>query len=221
MEDIQKDSFQEKIIGFLKQNILVSALFCGGMILLGVGLIQYLARSSNNNSGAEFVGANSVEFVSGQGVEETSTSAQQKVFVDISGEVENPGVYQLDGNARVQDALTAAGGLGVDADRKYISKSVNLASPLKDGMKIYVPKTGETPVASVFSLSTTTTEQSGPGIVSINSASQSELEALPGIGPVTAGKIINLRPYSSTEELLTKKAVGKSVYEKIKDAIGL
>lgn len=212
MEDVRHNLLQEKILGFLKQNILISALFFGGVILLGIGLIQYFANSNNNNSG--------VEFISGQGVEGASISAQQKIFVDISGEVENPGVYQLDGNARVQDALTAAGGLGVDADRKYISKSVNLASPLRDGMKIYVPKTGEAP-SQVSGVSGQVLGEENTSLVSINSASQSELEALPGIGPVTVGKIISGRPYSSTEELLTKKAVGKSVYEKIKNSIGL
>ncbi|MFI5265545.1 MAG: ComEA family DNA-binding protein, partial [Candidatus Levyibacteriota bacterium] len=117
-----------------------------------------------------------------------------------------------------QDAFIAAGGLNSSADRNYVARSINLASPLKDGMKIYVPKLGEAPSNSISS-STSTSNGSGP--VSVNSASQEALEALPGIGPVTAGKIIAGRPYSSVDELLTKKAVGKSVYDKIKDSISL
>lgn len=211
VDDSYNNSLQEKIFGFLKKNILISVLFFGGLIFLCGGLIQYFLHINTNASG--------VEFVSGQDVKSASTSAE-KVFVDVSGEVQNPGVYELDSSARVQDAFLAAGGLGPDADRDYIAKSVNLASPLKDGMKIYVPKVGEAPASSGTANTSGSTVNSS-GLVSINSASQSDLEALPGIGPVTAGKIIAGRPYSSTEELLTKKAVGKSVYDKIKDQISL
>lgn len=212
MEDGEKISLQDKILGFFRNNILISLLFFGGLIFLGGGLIQYLVHSSAPSSG--------VEFVSGD-VKGTSTSAStDKIFIDVGGAVEKPGVYQLDSNARVQDALSAAGGLGADADRDYISKSVNLASSIRDGMKIYIPKVGEAP-SQVSGASVQVLGGGSQGQVSINSASSSELEALPGIGPVTASKIISLRPYSSVEELLTKKAVGKSVFEKIKDSISL
>jgi len=59
------------------------------------------------------------------------------------------------------------------------------------------------------------------GLVSINSGTQAELEELPGIGPVTAGKIIDNRPYGSVQELLERKIVGKTTFEKIKDLITL
>lgn len=219
MEDVEKISLSEKILGFFRKNILISLLFFGGLIFLGGGLIQYLAHSNSNNSG--------VEFVSGDVQGASTSAATDKVFVDVSGEVQKPGVYQLESASRVQDALAAAGGLSADADRDYIARSVNLASPLHDGMKLYIPKEGEA-ASQELGASNSINRGSGQmpdsgiqGLTSINSASQSELEALPGIGPVTAGKIISLRPYSSVDELLSKKAVGKSVYEKIKDSISL
>ena len=57
------------------------------------------------------------------------------------------------------------------------------------------------------------------GLININTATQTELEALPGVGPVTAGKIIDGRPYQTLEELKTKKAVGNALFEKIKDKL--
>lgn len=206
MEEDNHISLQEKVLEFLKQNTLVSGLFFGGLIFLGIGLIQYLANANNSNS---------VEFVSAQDVKSASVSAE-KVFIDVSGEVQNPGVYKLESTARVQDALVAAGGLGVNASRDYIAKSINLASPLKDGMKIYIPKAGEMPSSASSVVNTANTSS-----ISVNSSSQSELEALPGVGPVTAGNIIAGRPYSSVDELFSKKVVGKSVYDKIKDNISL
>lgn len=182
------------------------------MIFLGIGLIQYFSGTESQ-----------IEFQKGSEVEAASTSANTgKIVVDVSGEVVNPGVYKLSSDARVQDAITAAGGLSTSADAAYIAKSVNLASVLKDGIKIYIPRVGEAPVqTTVMGATTEGSGDASSGMISVNSASSSELESLPGIGTVTAGKIINGRPYGSIEELLSKKIVGQSVYEKIKDSIGL
>lgn len=136
--------------------------------------------------------------------------------VDVSGAVKKPGVYKISGEVRIEDAIKAAGGFSEDANGDYISKYINLAQKLSDGAKIYVPKTGEQISAG------TTSSVAGTSVaakVNINNASQVELEALPGIGPVTASKIISDRPYGSVDELLSKKVVSKSVFEKIKDQI--
>ncbi|MBP9719246.1 MAG: ComEA family DNA-binding protein [Candidatus Levybacteria bacterium] len=151
------------------------------------------------------------------------------IVVDVSGGVLAPGVYRLSDNARVEDALHAAGGFSSDADLDWTQHSLNLAAKVTDGMKIYIPRIGEemqsvTESNSAAAGGGTTMGVAGVstnGMVSINSASSSELEALPGIGPVTAGKIIDNRPYGSIDELLSKKAVGKSVYEKIKELVSL
>ena len=92
-----------------------------------------------------------------------------------------------------------------------------MAAKLIDGQKVYVPTTSE----QVVSGQGLVVGQSQNGLISINSGTQAELESLPGVGPVTAQKIISLRPYGSVEELLSKKAVSNSVYAKIKDLVSL
>lgn len=130
--------------------------------------------------------------------------------VDISGAVVKPGVVEIPADSRIQDVLITAGGLDAKADRIYVSRYINLAQPIQDGMKIYIPFEGE----PAF-----TESSGGQGSYNINNSSQSKLEELPGVGPVTAGKIIAGRPYGSIEELLSKKVISKSVFEKIDDQI--
>lgn len=144
-----------------------------------------------------------------------------KIKIDIEGAVVNPGVYELVSSARVQDLLIAAGGLSAVADREWLNKNLNLAAKLVDGGKIYIPQIGEVKsgrgeggqgggIIAGANLQTT---------VNINNATLDELDRLPGIGPVTAQKIIENRPYQTTEEILSRKIVGKSTFEKIKDKI--
>ena len=140
--------------------------------------------------------------------------------VDVSGAVVNPGVYTLPGEARIEDALKAAGGVVESADPIHLSKSVNLAQKVSDGMKIYIPKAQEAG-ASAISPASPGIQATGNTPVNINAAAASELDQLPGIGPVTSQKIIDNRPYGGIEELLTKKAVSRSVYEKIKDKVSV
>lgn len=211
MELEVSSNLQDRIISFLKNNLLISTVFFIGLIFLVIGLIQFLGRSSDEN--------NSIKFESDKEVKAAETSSAAKIFVDVSGEVRKPGVYELDPGSRIKDALDKADGLTFSADKEYISKTLNLAQKLTDGAKIYIPGLGEE--APIVSNSSLGNQGSQTGLISINSGSQSELESLPGIGPVTAQKIINLRPYSSINELLDKKAVGKSVFEKIKDLVSL
>lgn len=132
--------------------------------------------------------------------------------VDISGAVVKPGVVEIPADSRIQDVLITAGGLDAKADRMYVSRHINLAQPIQDGMKIYVPFQGEAGIAG-------SEQVEASNSFNINNASQSKLEELPGVGPVTAGKIIAGRPYGSVDELLANKIVSKSVYEKIKGQV--
>ncbi len=201
----QEFLFQDKIFKFIRSNLLILGLFLAGVIFLSIGLIQFF--------GAKKV---AIEFEKSSGLESLRPGGESKIKVDIEGEIIHPGLYELPGDARVQDALIAAGGLTSEANRKII----NLAAKIADGQKIYVPSVGETGSVQVLS-GYSSSEVSPGGVISVNSATQSELEKLPGIGPVTAGKIIDNRPYGSIEELLSKKVVGKATYEKIKELISL
>ena len=206
--ELSEKSFQDKLLVFAKQNFLILGLFLGGLILIGIGLIQMLGTQTA-----------SVKFEKGTSVLGSGDSGDSgsKIKVDVEGEVIKPGVYELSNDARVQDALIAAGGLTSDASRK----AINLAAKIADGQKIYVPAIGETVSANVISGSVGGSNNTSNSIISLNSSSPSELEQLPGIGPVSAQKIIDNRPYTLLEELLSKKVVGKTTYEKIKDLISL
>ena len=148
---------------------------------------------------------------------ESIVETQKMISVDVSGAVKNAGVYQLSLDSRVEDAINAAGGFSQSANQEYISKYLNMAQKLSDGSKVYVPAEGESaPVGARQGIVAGSQTQSK---VNINTSTQAELEALPGIGPVTASKIISDRPYQAIEDLLNRKVVTKSVFEKIKDQI--
>lgn len=162
---------------------------------------------------------------------ESSGSAELKklIMVDIGGGVNNPGVYKIPEGSRIWDAITTAGGLSEQANTELIEKTINRAARLLDGAKVYIPLHNETSHNNkeVIKESDDITSYNnsmdikGDSIVSINEASQSELEGLPGIGPVTAQKIIDHRPYMNLEELQQKKIVGKKLYEQIQSRVSL
>lgn len=135
--------------------------------------------------------------------------------VDVSGEVLNPGVYALNNDSRVEEALRAAGGITADADLNFVSKQLNLAQKLQDGMKIYVPKFSDPDKGNTDSNSASSSQ------ININSASAAQLDTLPGIGTATAQKIIDNRPYFQPEDLISKKILSKSSFNKIKDKISV
>lgn len=143
------------------------------------------------------------------------------IVVDISGEIESPGVYMLQDGSRIFDAVEAAGGLTKNADINYI----NRAEILTDGIKIYIPSIEETlgsqPAAaagmrtSVGSIYST--------LININTASSEELQQIPGVGPSTAEKIIAYRTthgkFSSVDELINISGIGAKTLEKMKGYI--
>lgn len=140
-----------------------------------------------------------------------------EVKVDVSGAVVSPGVYILSVDARVEDAIKAAGGVLNSVNSDYLAKNVNLAQKITDGMKIYVPSEQETASQNILSQSPASSIQNS--LINVNTASLADLDKLPGVGAVTAQKIIDNRPYSGIEELLTKKALTRSLYEKIKGMV--
>jgi competence protein ComEA len=178
-----------------------------GLILIGLGLLFPKLETLTATPKAEF--------------------KPKGLIVDVAGAVLRAGVYQFDiedgATARVEDALEKAGGLTEDADLDWISKNLNLATFLKDEMKIYIPKKGESLAATATSnssLQNSSTQDLGLiNQISINSGTEAELDVLPGVGPVTAQKIISNRPYASIDELKTKKVVSNATFEKIKTMV--
>lgn len=171
-----------------------------GLIFFVYGLISLLGSASKTNE---------IKFEH----EDLTASKESNIIVDVEGSVVNPGVYKLNQNSIIQDALVASGGLSSDADREFVSKNINLASKLIDGAKIYIPRVGER-TSEVKGVS-----DASVGIININDASAETLDTLPGIGSVTANKIITNRPYLTIDELLDKKIVSSKVFTQIKDKI--
>ncbi len=169
----------------------------GGSLLLIVISLVLLIKSVQTEAPIEFHEATS------------SAASGSPIKVDVEGAVTAPGVYSLSAEARVEDALQAAGGLRADADMAAVARTLNRAAKLTDGGKIYVPKVGETPPAA------------GAGSVSINTASVGVLEALPGIGPATAAKIVANRPYQNLTELVGKKVLSPTLFNKLKEQLTL
>jgi competence protein ComEA len=136
------------------------------------------------------------------------------LVVHLSGEVIAPGVYRLPVGARIDDALKAAGGPTGSGDIHRL----NLAARLADGQQIVVPKMFDPTLAGV-SVSPSPTA----GRVNINSATVAELDRLPGVGPVTAQRIVAYReqngPFISVEHLRAANLVNASTFAKIKDLI--
>ncbi|OGH06581.1 MAG: hypothetical protein A2171_01560, partial [Candidatus Levybacteria bacterium RBG_13_35_9] len=187
---------------FLKKYWLPVILACLGLIFFLYGLISFIGASSLSQKSSD------IKFETNS----ASVSTENLIAVDIEGEVSKPGVYRLKQNSIIQDALVASGGLTALADREWVSRNLNLALKLSDGQKIYIPKQGETASGTALGLSVAGLTD----LINVNLASENELDKLPGIGPVTAGKIISQRPYSTIEDLLSKKVISQKVFDQIK-----
>ncbi len=144
----------------------------------------------------------------------------QYIVIDINGAVNKPGVYTLKSGDRIIDAINIAGGLHDDVDLVYVAQKINRAQKLVDGQKIYIPFRFQNNM-TVVQDEENVEEQTNTSKISINSASQEELERLEGIGPVTAQKIIQNRPYSTLDELVTKKVISENLFNKIINEIEL
>jgi len=160
------------------------------------------------------VGSSSVEVLDNATPSQSvlGKSESGKIAVDVSGGVIHPGVYHLSFGSRVEDALIASGGLSSDADRSWVDKNLNRAAKLTDGQKIFVPLSKNSNVAQSESMS-------NGNLININAASISELDSLPGIGQVYGQSMIDNRPYSDVSDLVSKKVLKQSVYDKIKDKV--
>jgi competence protein ComEA len=148
---------------------------------------------------------------------EGAPGSQAMVVVQVAGAVVRPGVYTLPLGSRVGDAIQAAGGYSADVDPRAAETKLNLAAKLQDAQLIIVPRRGDSSSGSPGASAT-----SAPGLVNLNTASATELDALPGIGPATATKIIASReqmPFTSVDDLVTRKLVSASALAKFRDQV--
>ncbi|MDD7962817.1 ComEA family DNA-binding protein [Microbacterium thalli] len=141
------------------------------------------------------------------------------VYVHVHGAVANPGLYRLDVDARVVDAVAAAGGLTDGAD----PAGVNLARTVTDGEQLYVPAAGEAPPPTSPDESSSGGGAGGNGPVNLNTADAAALNTLPRVGPALAERIIAWREengrFTSVEDLLAVSGIGEKMLEALRDQV--
>ena len=212
----------EKIVDFLREFgvLIIVGVVGSGILIFGLwGVMGERATVEIVKGGSQPVRSDLV----GSENDLQPTRSDLLITVDVAGAVQKPGVYKLPNGSRIGDALVMAGGLGEKADREWVSKTINLAEVVKDGGKIYLPVYKETP----SQIESKGVSLGGQGVtlgitskkININTASLSELDSLVGIGEVRARTIMDNRPYSDTNDLVTKAKIPQSVYEKIKDLV--
>lgn len=154
---------------------------------------------------------------------------KSKISVEVAGAVNKPGLFSLNPDNRVSDAIALAGGITKDADQDFVNSMLNQARQLEDGEKIFIPQkavaaTTTQKATSATTASSTTNGQVAAGqIVNINTASLDELDTLPGIGPAYAQRIIDYRTqnngFKSINTIQDVKGIGPITFEKLKDLI--
>jgi competence protein ComEA len=142
--------------------------------------------------------------------------APDRVAVHVAGRVRHPGLVRLPAGSRVQDAIRAAGGATSGADLD----AVNLARRLSDGEQVLVPGPGDPAPQPVPGATTT---PGVPGVpIDLNTATVEQLDTLPGVGEVTAGRIVAYRtahPFTAVDELLEVPGIGQRRFDQLKDLV--
>ncbi|HKO33298.1 MAG TPA: helix-hairpin-helix domain-containing protein [Candidatus Limnocylindria bacterium] len=151
-----------------------------------------------------------------------SPASMADLVIDVQGAVKRPGVVLLAPGARVADALSAAGGYSRQADLNAAASSLNLAALLTDGAQVYVPIIGATAPGTGSGTGGGATTGGGSTLVNVNTATPEELEALPGIGPVTVQKIVAGRaqqPFATLDEMVEREVIDRGQLEDIRDLV--
>lgn len=210
------DELFARVTGFLRQvgpsRRLLILLFV--LIVLVTAIVTSLGGSNTStvaNHTSATTGSASVSSSTGSAAVNSPT-----FYVHVVGRVKNPGVYELEVGSRLFDAVVAAGGFTSDADQA----SVNLARQLSDGEQIIILKLG-----TEASISNPTTQGTSNQPISINRASESELESLPGVGPALANRIIDWRVanggFKRKEDLLQVGGIGSKLFASIEKLVSL
>jgi competence protein ComEA len=151
------------------------------------------------------------------------------LVVEVAGAVLHPGIYRLPIGSRIADAITAAGGYSARVDAAAADRSLNLAHPIADGDSVRVPSrddpatangaTGGGSSGGSFAPGGTGSGSATTGPIDLNTATAEQLDTLPGIGPVTAAKIVASRQtglFKSVNDLQTRKLVGPATFAKLR-----
>jgi len=203
--------------GWAGQPLVLAAI--GGTILIGALAVVVALGSAG---APEVAGPEST--VGGTAQADTGS---RELVIDVAGAVVAPGVYRLEPGARIGDAIDAAGGFSPRVDAERAATDLNLAATLADGQQVRVPSRDDAPIAGGGSGSAAGGGGGGgasgsSALIDLNRATQAELESLPGIGPVTAAKIIEARaqsPFRTIDELRERSLVGQKTFDSLRALI--
>ena len=187
------------------------------MILLG-SIIYFMRLKQAGSETSTLTSESSQKETETLPLPEKKETETKVLFIHVAGAVKSPGVYKLKEGSRVFDAINAAGGYALNAD----PNALNLATPLTDGEKVYLPTLGEVPHQAASS-SLPGGTSSSTSKININTADAQQLESLPGIGPAFAQRIIDYRTsqgrFSNIEDIENVSGIGKKRFEQLKDLI--
>lgn len=199
------------------------AVSAGGAVCLGImfllfwsGIPREQAETQEPVPWENQLDENEQEKTSGSDSDKETEDPDIEVRVDVKGEVHAPGVYTLQADERVEEAIQKAGGITDRADMLQ----VNLAERIEDEMVIHIPGEGEEAITGPVE------ESSGEGaLVNVNEAEQVDLETVPGIGPAKAAAILSYREengsFETIEELSNVSGIGEKTVEQLRDYISL
>lgn len=216
------------VVGAVVAILLIMALGAGVTGALGAagagdgGVLVTRSEAGNSEQGAAEVEHDDTALDDGVSRSEGKPEKPEVIVVDVAGAVGAPSLVTLQADSRVGDAIEAAGGFAADAD----AARVNRAAKLQDGQQVYVPRVGETGGSGALVPDVGASVQgaaTADGPVNINRASESDLDALPGVGPSTARAIVEDRdangPFSTIEDLMRVSGIGEKKFEKLKSSI--
>ena len=208
-----------------KQKIILSIL--ASIIIISIGYYVYSKDEKYEeleiDENLQISNENNNTNINNEQLENQEEEYKEKIVVHVSGVVNKEGIVELEEDSRIADAIEKAGGLKEDANMN----EVNLAYKLEDGMKIYIPSNKDQEIQERSNIGSgiesNTTNKKANSKININTATQEELDSLPGIGPSTALKIINYRKehgkFSKVEELKNVSGIGDSKFAQLKDLI--
>jgi competence protein ComEA len=188
------------------------------LIALGVILILLIGLYFANGQGHNLDFSSSEKSSSIQKANEDMVNEDFR-YVEITGQVLSPGVYEISRSLMVIELIELAGGLTEFADLETVHKDISLSGIVEDRQKIYIPALPDYKNGSKDIVGPMGSDNSSK--ININTATLEQLDALPDIGPSTANKIISARPYKTIEDLKNVEGIGEKTYNNLISVITL
>lgn len=210
MKTKTKISFDLGEVKGIFQKILEKKKLVGKIVLIVLILVLALVIRINNAKDNEVT----VEVNEESNVKKTVS----EMYVDISGEVNNPGVYEVNSDTRMYEVIKKAGGLTDDAD----TNQINQADYVEDGEKIIIPSINDESTINSSDSEYNSNSSVSNSLININTASKEQLMEITGVGEVIAQRIIDYRKnnrFKSKEDLMNVSGIGEATFEKMKSQV--